>query len=120
VTNSREIQTDLRDVARSRTVRAYLDACGRMSTFDHPEVPALRYYLGARPGDVMDVKDPKHPLAQTLLMPLDDTVSKRYYQGRPPLLVPDGYTEVFRSTYWRLMASPRCRADVRAGGAVGR
>jgi hypothetical protein len=115
VTNSREIQTDLRDVADSPVVRDYYRRCGRISTFDHPEVPPLRYYLGGPPGSVMDEKDPAHPLAQTLLMPVDDTVSKRYYQGRPPLLVPRGYTEVFRSTYWRLMASPRCRAGVLAG-----
>jgi hypothetical protein len=115
VTNSREIQTDLRDVADSPVVRDYYRRCGRISTFDHPEVPPLRYYLGGPPGSVMDEKDPAHPLAQTLLMPVDDTVSKRYDQGRPPLLVPRGYTEVFRSTYWRLMASPRCRAGVLAG-----
>jgi hypothetical protein len=115
VTNSREIQTDLRDVADSPVVRAYYARCGRISTFDHPEVPPLRYYLGGPPGSVMDEKDPKHPLAQTLLMPIDDSVSNRYYQGKPPLIVPRGYVEVFRSTYWRLMASPGCRAAVRAG-----
>jgi hypothetical protein len=63
----------------------------------------------------MDQKDPKHPPAQTLLMPNDDTVSNRYYGGRPPLLVPRGYTEVYRSAFWRLMASPPCRAAVAAG-----
>lgn len=115
VTNSREIQTDLRDVADSPVVGAYYARCGRISTFDHPEVPPLRYYLGGPPGSVMDEKDPTHPLAETLLMPIDDSVSNRYYQGKPPLIVPRGYVEVFRSTYWRLMASPGCRAAVRAG-----
>lgn len=115
VRNSRTIQTDLKDVAEAPAFRAHYARCGRVSTFDHPEVPPLRYYLGGPPGSVQDVKDPAHPLAETLLMPIDDTVSKRYYQGRPPLVVPAGYTEVYRSTYWRLMASPRCRAAVRAG-----
>jgi hypothetical protein len=115
VDNSGSIQRDLKVVADSRVVRDYYARCGRISTFDHPEVPPLRYYLGAPPGAVMDVKDPDHPLAQTLLMPVDDSVSNRYYGGKPPLVVPRGYTEVYRSTSWRLMASAPCRAAVGAG-----
>lgn len=120
VRNSGSIQRDLKEIAQSATVREHYARCGRISTFDHPEVPPLRYYLGAPPGAVMDVKDPDHPLAQTLLMPVDDSVSARYYGGRPPLVVPAGYTEVHRSAFWRLMASPRCREAVAAGVTLSR
>ncbi len=115
VANQGTIQRDLKVVADAPAVRTYYRRCGRISTFDHPEVPPLRYYLDVPPGAVMDKKDPDHPLAQTLLMPVDDRVSNRFYQGRPPLIVPDGYAEVYRSRFWRLMASPRCRAAVSAG-----
>lgn len=124
ITNSRTIQTDLKDVADSSVVRDYYDRCGRISTYNHPEVPPLRFYLGGPPGSVSaivsrgsrgDVKNPKHPLAETLLMPIDESVERRFYQGVPPLVAPAGYTEVYRSTYWRLVASPRCRAAVTAG-----
>lgn len=114
VRNSGSIQRDLKVVADSDVVRAHYDRCGRMSTFNHPEVPPLRFYLGAPPGAVVDMKDPDHPLAETLLMPIDDTVSNRFYGGRPPLVIPAGYTEVFRSASWRLLASPRCRKAVAA------
>ncbi|MCW2957869.1 MAG: hypothetical protein JWP18_672 [Solirubrobacterales bacterium] len=114
VRNSGTIQRDLKTVADSAVVRDFYARCGRISTFDHPEVPPLRYYLDAPPGAVMDVKDPDHPLAQTLLMPIDDTVSNRYYGGKPPLTVPRGFAEVYRSDSWRLMASPACRAAVDA------
>jgi hypothetical protein len=110
VTNSRTIQTDLKDVADSRVVRGYLSRCGHLTTYDHPEIPALRYYLGARPGTVRDRHQPDDPIGALLLMPVSTTVEKRYYQGRPPLIVPTGYREVFRSTYWRLMVSPSCPA----------
>ncbi len=69
----------------------------------------LRIYLGAAPGVVRDRHDLRYPVADLLLMPVSTSVEKRYYQGRPPLVVPAGYREVFRSTYWRLVASPRCR-----------
>lgn len=110
VTNSREIQTDLKDIADSPFVAEYRRHCGRITTYDHPEVPALRYYLKAPPGDVRDRHDTRFPLAQLLLMPVDERVEKRYYQGVPPLIVPPGYREVFRSTYWRLMARRDCKA----------
>ncbi|WP_354698715.1 hypothetical protein DSM112329_04406 [Paraconexibacter sp. AEG42_29] len=111
VTNSREIQTDLKDIADSSVVRQHLDRCGhRLTTYDHPEVPPLRYYLGTAPGSVRDRHEKEYPVAQLLLMPVDESVERRYYQGVPPLVVPRGYREVFRSTYWRLMASPDCPA----------
>ncbi len=109
VTNSREIQTDLRDMARSPAFRTYRTACGRLTTYDHPEIPALRYYMGAAPGEVRDRHDTRYPVAPLLLMPIDESVERRYYQGVPPLVVPPGYVEVVRSTYWRLMAGPPCR-----------
>lgn len=115
VTNSRTIQTDLKDVADSQVFQRYTQQCGRLTTYDHPEVPPLRYYMGTRPGSVRDRHDFKHPIAELLLMPNDERVEKRYYQGVPPLVVPAGYVEVFRSTYWRLMASTRCRRAVLSG-----
>ncbi|MCW3041592.1 MAG: hypothetical protein JWM31_3497, partial [Solirubrobacterales bacterium] len=109
VTNSREIQTDLKDIADSPAFRTYTTACGRLTTYDHPEIPPLRYYMGAAPGAVRDRHDTRYPVAPLLLMPIDESVERRYYQGVPPLVVPKGYVEVVRSTYWRLMAGPPCR-----------
>lgn len=115
VDNYGSIQRDLRDVAHSPVVLEHYRRCGRISTNNHRPVPAFRYELDGPPGSVQTRSDPAHPLAETILYPRDRSIAAKYYNRVPDLTPPAGYTTVFTSWAWRLYASERCRAAVRAG-----
>lgn len=115
IENYGSIQRDLRRVANSPTVEKFYARCGRISTNNHRPVPAFRYEIGGPPGSVMTKEDQKHQLAETILYPLNRAVASKYYNKVPSLAPPPKYTTVYASRYWRLYASPRCRASVTAG-----
>ncbi|MBI5310864.1 MAG: hypothetical protein HZB14_07565 [Actinobacteria bacterium] len=115
IENYGSIQRDLRQVANSPTVDDYFLRCGRISTNNHRPVPAFRFELDGPPGSVMTQADEAHPLAETILYPLNRAVALKYYNQVPSLTPPAGYATVYTSKAWRLYASPRCRAAVKAG-----
>lgn len=115
IENYGSIQRDLREVANAPTVETYFERCGRISTNNHRPVPAFRFEINGPPGSVMTEKDGEHPLAETILYPLNRAVALKYYNNVPSLTPPPGFTTVYTSKSWRLYASPRCRAAVTSG-----
>lgn len=116
--NYESIQRDLRNVADAPAVRRVYALCGRISTNNHRPVPAFRYELGGPPGSVQTLRDPEHPLGESMLQPRDRGVAGRYYNEIPDLAPPDGFSTVFESRAWRLYASPACRRALSSGERV--
>jgi hypothetical protein len=118
IDNYGTIQSNLRTVADSPTVREYYKLCGRISTNNHRPVPAFRFELGGRPGAIQTKSDPDHPLAETILYPANRDVAGSYYNRVPDLTPPAGYTSVYKTWAWQLYASPECRAAIASGKTV--
>jgi len=105
------VQSDLRELVRTRTARAALRNCGRLYTVNHWPIPELAYWTGRRPKEILSAHDQRPVRGGLYIAPATPAAAKQAVldprDPSAPLTAPPGYRSLVRNRAWVLYASCR-------------